>query len=594
MTNDPVIAGACLGWRPPTRLPVWKWASENVKIQNSERSSKYDPEQTPWVKGPMEAFGDIETRQIVCPWPTGAGKSTMAEACIPYVIAENPGPLMYLSQTDPDAKYWWETRGEPAAKSVSSVRDLWPVDRHKSRKLECIFPHMPVVLGGANISNTQEKSMRYLWGDECIFWGAGILRDFQARHHNRWNRKVVLVSQGGAGGNVEENGSCTGGDEFWQEWMRSDRGEFSWKCDCGEAQAYAFESLKYDTIEGEGGKIDDQATAETARMVCRSCSAEYRDNARTRRRLASSNMDNGSFGYIATNPNPMDFQRGFHVDGLAVWNVSWGENVMEFLQATRLAKSGVIDNLKKWHQKRRARFWTDDMTDSTITVTESGFSKADHADGELIEGETHRFATTDVGGDHYWTVIGAWRQGGTMRVIWEGYTLSDGDQELALRDQIVKYNVKPSMHFIDIGYEQDRVLDLCVKHGWTGVKGEGNKRFFLHRGPNGKPIEKLYSEIKKIRAKSGGIAKYMWLCSNQVKDILQRIIASGDQVEFPSDLSVAFRNHMKCERRIVEINKKSSEEISVWIRPGNRPNHQWDSMYYQVGAALAMRVFDEA
>lgn len=581
-----------MGWRPPTRLTPWEWAEHNVKIANSERSTRYDARQLPWVKAPMECWGDSVTRQMVCPWPTGAGKSTMAEGCVPYTVSEDPGPAMYLSQTDEDAKFWVETRLKPALKSVPSIVDLWPEDRHSSRKLEIIFPHMPFVSGGANQSNTQEKSMRVLWGDECIFWKPGVMRDFLARHHNRWNRKVMLVSQGGIAGIEDEDGDVSGGDEFWQEWMKSDRGEFSWKCDCGSSQPFSFDSIKYDTITRGSKGVDEQATSETARLVCGECQKEYPDEAQTRRRLSSSNMDNGSLGYVKTNPNGLKYIRGFHVDSLAIWWIPWAQEVLEFLEAKRQAKVGVIEKLRQWKQKRRAQFWSEDMADSEIVVSKSGFLKSDHEDGAEIEGEVFRSATIDAGGDHFWMSIVAWRQGGTCRILYEGYIPSDGDKEVELCAISDRYKVPRPRVFIDVGYEPDRIFDLCILYGWTGIRG-ADKRTFLHRTAKGKMIEKLYSTIKRHRAKSGGTALWLHIASNPVKDILARMMAAGDQIEIPDDVSKPFENHMKCERRHMEKNAKTGEEKSVWIRPGNKPNHLFDTMYYHVGVALAFRVFDD-
>jgi len=83
--------------------------------------------------------------------------------------------------------------------------------------------------------------------------------------------------------------------------MKTDRGEFSWKCDCGEAQPYDWKSLKFETITRDQGGVDEQATSETARMVCRECEKEYTDTTANRRKLSESNMDNGQGGYISTN-----------------------------------------------------------------------------------------------------------------------------------------------------------------------------------------------------------------------------------------------------------------------------------------------------
>jgi phage terminase large subunit GpA-like protein len=581
--NESVLDGLSAGLRPPSDLPPWQWAAKNVKISNSERSSKFDPDQTPWWKGPMSCASDSETRQITVLAPTGSGKSTMAEALIPYIVSEDPGPLLYASQTDSDAKFWAETRLKPAMKSCKQLAALWPEDRHASRKLEIIFPHMPISMGGANISNFQEKSVRWLYGDEVWAWAPGLIREFLARHHNRWNRKVYLVSQAGV----------IDGD-LHQEWKKTNQAEFSWRCECGDAQPFSFDCIKFDTITREDGSIDDQTSAETARMRCRGCAKEYPNNVQTRRMLSDSNMDNGGHGYISTNPIGLRDCRGFHVDSLAIWWISWSQEVLEFLEASRLAKQGVTDKLRQWKQKRRAQFWSDDMADSEILISRNGYTKMDHEDGQPIEGEVRRFATIDAGGDHYWAIISAWRQGGQCRILWEGYIPSDGGDEADLASIIARYNIPPPQTFIDIGYEQDRILDLCVKHGWTGIKGEGNKRFFTHNGQNKKTIEKLYSPIKRARAKSGGVARFIFLASNPIKDILARMMQAGDQIEIPADVSKPFENHMKCERRTVEKHPKTGEEKSVWIRPGSKANHLWDCLCYQVAAALAFRVFDES
>jgi phage terminase large subunit GpA-like protein len=579
--NKLVAESFSAAWRPSTSKQPWEWAANNVKISNSERGTFFDPDQTPWWKAPMECAGDSSTRQVVVIAPTGSGKSTMAEALIPYIVAENPGSILYASQTDEDAKFWAETRLKPAMKSCKDLKDLWPEDRHKSRKLEIIFPHLAMILGGANLSNFQEKSVRWLYGDEVWNWKAGLVREFMARHHNRWNRKVYLVSQGGY---VD--------GELDMEWQKSDMGVFSWRCECGEQQPFEFDGIKFEYVNNEKGEVDVEATAGTARICCRECDKEYADEVQTRRRLTSSNMDNGMMGYIPTNKVPHAHIRGFRIDSLAIWWIPWKDEVKEFIEATKQAKQGVTDKLRQWNQKRRAKFWGDDMTDSEMIVARSGYTKIEYENGEKIEDEVHRFATIDAGGDHYWMVIAAWRIGGTCRILWEGYIPSDGGDENQLKAICDRYKVTPALTFIDIGYEQDRILDLCVKHGWTGIKGEGNKRYFTHFNKAGKAIEKLYSRIKRARAKSGGIAKFMFLASNPVKDVLSRIIKSGDQVEFPDDTSKPFENHMRCERRVVEKNSKTGEEITRWLRPGNKANHLWDCMCYQVGAALAFRVFD--
>ncbi len=582
MTVNPFIRGACLGWRPPTQLKPWQWAEKHVRIQNSERASTFDPDQTPWLMAPLECAADSDTRQIVVIAPTGSGKSTLAEALIPYVVSEDPGNFLYASQTDPDAGFWAETRLLPTLKSCAPISGLWPEDRHKSRKLEIIFPHMALILGGANLSNFQEKSCRWLYGDEVWRWDAGLVREFLARHHNRWNRKVYLVSQGGD----EES-------ELFLEWQKTPQAEFSWRCEkCNSSQEYSFDSLRFDRVERENGTIDEQATAETSRMECAVCRAQYRDDVSTRRRLASSNVGNGALGYIARSETALTGHAGFHVDSLAVWWIPWADEVLGFLEAQRMLKAGVVDKYKQWWQKRRAKFWNDSQADSKVELSRGDFSKLDHENATPIENEAQRFLTVDVGGDHYWAMCMAWKQGGASRILFEGYVPAEGDAGGNIAKLAEKYGVKPNHVLIDIGFEQDRIFDMMAAHGWIGVKGEGVKRSFPHELRDGKKLERLYSKTQRARSKSGPIVPFVFLATNPVKDIAHRLLTGqGATMELPSDLSKTFENHCKAERREMMKSPKTGQEYSVWVTR-NRKNHLWDCLVYQVGAALIFRLFD--
>ena len=577
--NDPIITGACLGWRPPTTLTPWEWAAKSVRIQNSERSSHFDPEQTPWWKAPMECAANSDSRNIVVLAPTGSGKSTMAEALIPYVVSEDPGPMLYASQTDEDAKFWAESRLAPAMKSCGALAALWPEDRHKSRKLEIIFPHMPLILGGANLSNFQEKSVRWLYGDEVWTWKPGLVREFLARHHDRWNRKVFLVSQGGYVAS-----------EFHGEWDKTDQASFGWCCPkCKAEQAFGWDGIKFDRIEVDG-KLDEQATADTARMICGSCAAEFEDTTKSRRALCNSNMRNGSLGYIGTKQSIRGY-KGFHLDALAVWWIPWANEVLGFLEATRMAKSGAVEKLRQWRQKRRAQFWSEDMVDAAQSLNVAGYSRDEVTDAAKLPDEIQRFATIDAGGDHFWAVIRAWWEGGASKLLWEGYVPGRGGDETELAELLKRFAVEPNKTFIDIGFDEDRMLNLIVKHGWVGVKGDGTRDGWTWED-KGKKIEKPFSRIQRKAASKGGIARWVWIATNPLKDTLARLSGGlGAEWLVFSDVSNAYRKHFKAERREEFQVGREKESRQVWVTK-SRSNHLWDCEVYQVGAARMFRVFE--
>jgi hypothetical protein len=155
-----------------------------------------------------------------------------------------------------------------------------------------------------------------------------------------------------------------------------------------------------------------------------------------------------------------------------------------------------------------------------------------------------------------------------------------------------RYNVAPACVLIDIGFDQDRIFDLCALCGWTGVKGEGTKRSFSHKMRDGTMVERLYSTTQRARSKRGPIVSFVFLATNPIKDIVHRILlGEGAELEIPSDVSKAFEAHMQAERREMIKSPKTGQEQSVWVCK-NRNNHLFDCLTYQVGAALILRLFD--
>ena len=82
-----MIAAWASAWRPADTRTVAAWASENVVIPNSARASRFDPSASPWIAEPLEYFSDTSVREQVLILPTGAGKTTVFDVAIPYLIS---------------------------------------------------------------------------------------------------------------------------------------------------------------------------------------------------------------------------------------------------------------------------------------------------------------------------------------------------------------------------------------------------------------------------------------------------------------------------------------------------------------------------
>ena len=563
-----------LGFRPPSNLHPADWASKNVSLMGSERSSKFDASQTPWVRDVMACAADYETREVVWLAPTGCGKSTMSEALFAWHICEDPGNILYASQTDSDAKFWYESRLEPALKSVKDMKDLWPKDRNRSRSCEVIFPHMSLVVGGQNESNFNEKSMRILYMDEAWRLKDPKLMDmFLRRHHDRWNRKVYIVSQAG----WEE-------DALDVRWKKTDMADWQFRCPaCGELAKYERKLLKYEKIETEEGQLDLQKTADTTRLQCPNCQAEYKDTDRERRRLTNT-------GEYVSAQEGLRGHRGFRVHRLAIWWIPWSQFTLKWLEAKRKLDLGDVTSFRQILQADECIPWADDVMVDRKAIKLSREAIKTRDPKALLDGETHRFFTLDKGGDHFWGVIRAWVQGERSELLWAGYIpMSSSSDDHHIKELQSKYAVQDFDVFVDIGFDRLETVAMCSRNGWIGIEGQGDKKSF----PWGGGEEKPYSKLKIAEGSNGTRGQYVSLASDSIKDILWALM-NGDGMEWtiPRDVPKAYHKHMRSEiKEEAEVGRRK-ELKKTWVTK-SRQNHLWDAECYNVAVALFSGVFGD-
>ena len=566
------------------------WCAKYVPVANSERGGMFDPAQTRWMRKPMGCFKDYETRHMVCLFPTGAGKTTMFEALTCWIVSESPGSYMYSSQNDTDAEFWKESRLMKSMRGCKPLDHLWPVNlRAAVRKDAIVWPHCFQLFGGANISNFQEKSITYGLGDEAWNWKPhGMVREWLGRHHNRENRKFILVSQAGEITTEEGIGQTS---ELHLEHDKCRKWDFAWSCpSCGTVHPFVFDQLKWDEIKRENGTPDDQATADTTRRICPNadCKAEFPDTVANRRLLHDSYAEND--GYLMTDDNGLRGYEGFHLDAGGIWWIPWAEDVLQKIVADRQMAIGDHTQLKQWWQKRRAIGWNDSQGTKTITMRHSGYTRADYEEARLIDGETFRFCAIDAGGDHFWMAIRAFSEGGSSRLLYFAYvpTATDCDK---IREQ---YGVKPELTFLDVGFEQERMAGIIADYGWQGVKGDGNRKsgweWEIKAGPKkGQKETRLYSKPWHAKARDGRRAKCWHLCTTQLQYILQRLI-DGQGAEWLAydDAPPTYAKHLNGERLIAKKDARG-RDVEEWTRTG--ANHGRDCENYLLAAALMFRAF---
>ena len=570
---NPVYEAFSEVMQPGSDLSIGDWFNTYVKVVDSPHGANYDINQTPWFKEIAAAVADNSNDEIVIVAPVGSGKTAFFEALIHWIIAEEPGGTLVAMQTEQDAKDLWETRLSKALKLCSPINNLWPRDKNAIRKGTVVFPHMALVMGGANMSHLQSWSMRWVIGDEVWLWKSGMMDEARGRTHDRWNARLIFVSQGG-----EE------GTDWHKAFLESDQGFYSWQCEeCDKFNKWSQGHIKYDKIKDEDDEYDWEAIKKSVYMQCPHCETKYQDDPTVRRRLSNASQ------YISANDKALKGKRGFTYTDNAVWWKPWSKLVIRWIEANDELKRGYIAPIKKLKQKRLAEFWKDDFGDAKIKLIAADYNKADYLNNEIWEGEICRVMTVDVQRDHYWTVIRTWKPDGSSRLLYEEKVATDE----GLKDIQQRFKVKDNHLFIDGQFDTGRVYDYCVKYGWTTLNGHGSDGFIHERnGQGGRTVKvkKFYSKYKYAQAPSGGRAIYIYWSNEKVKDTLMILRAGqGMAWEIPQDVSENYKHQIDSEVKREVINKANGAVSKRYVKI-KKDNHLLDCEAMQVAVAMMIGV----
>ena len=566
--------------RIPDNRTVEQWiVDQRIRPPGSARGTQMDLSLTPWLREPCEAVADNHNREVVIVAPTGAGKTTVLDASLLRATREDPGSILLAMQTDEDADAYYDERLEPMLQSLDGIGEMIrALPRGKRRKGELVLPHMTCFVVGAKMSAFQRKSVRYVFLDEVWQIKHGLVAEARGRHHDRWNARVVLTSQGGWQHVDTDNGRVK--TELYEAWERTDRREWMFVCpECGTAQPWKWSGLKWADEKRADGSIDDTAITQSTHYQCAKCETKFHDDIAARRMLANSGR------YEAQNPQPLTVPGkhvGFHCNALTLYYVAWSTLVLEWKKASELTAAGDKSALRVMIQKRLAEFWVDEEDEPGVVLGGAGYRFADYANGEAWEGEVHRFLTIDRQRDHRWAACRAWKSDGSSRLLWFGKILTtEGCRELQQRMKVADWAT-----FEDAQYETGEVYDECARYGWTALHGSGDSGF-THNPPGKKPVRKIYSTLKQAQAPGGGRARYVFFANEGGKDILAKHRGGHSATwEIPDDAGVDDHTHINSEIKKDVVQKVTKQIIRRWCRIGSRPNHGWDCEVMQIVAAL--------
>jgi phage terminase large subunit GpA-like protein len=556
--------GLLAGAKPPDRLPLSELATRNVYLSGSQYGAKYDLSVIPAHAFILDEFKNPHVKEIANVAVTGFGKTTIFEVCASYAVAQDPGDMLILGQNDRLIQDWMESRMLKVLRRSPWTKDFIPSgrERHDAKKTQIIFPHMAMFTGGANEANTQEKSMRYVFGDEIWKWKHGMIGESLRRHHNRLNRKMLLQSQGGDEGTE------------WHEFCRNGKWhDGHHQCpECKEWHPVKMDMLRFEKIRDVNDEYDWPRINETIRLVCPGCQAEFADTDQNRRQWSKVKPVWNGNKHL---PGRVTFSWTF----LSVWTKSWAEIVALWILANDRKKQGDLEPLRAFINKELGQFWSAPVDTPALDLSGDAYTKTQHHEGEPWEGETDRDMTIDVQKGHFWARIRAWKRNGEgSRLLWEGRV--DTWQTLFYLQE--KFGIENPDVYIDGNYEIDEIVRQIYKHcgsdpagHWKILRGEDSNGYRYNVGNPKKPrmVTKIYSKYQHGSTSCGLRFRRIHYSNLRAKDALSGIMRiGGGNFGVPVDASKEYKAHMQSEiKREYAPGKWRWEKVKPHFQ-----NHLWD------------------
>lgn len=545
-------------WEPRPRPTALEWAERNVVLDArfSPRPGRYEAAYTPYIGKLHEWFSDPTIRQITLAKGAQLAGTTWLANCMMWVIAEDPGPLLYVTSTEGNAKDWSERELIPRLKSCAALKPYLPVNDDHFRNLTMHFTTCSLRLVGSNSeANLASRPTRYLFCDEVDKWPDQHEREAPAielakarTNFYRSISKIVLASTP-----TVETGA------IWKEYLLGSQHKYHVPCpDCGHPQDLVFERIKWPEHHKDLlGAWDLDAVASDAWYECDTCASPWPQ------------LHQHEFvrrgDWRQTNPKAPADHISAHISALYSPQMSWGELAKIFLQ-----KKGTSGGLHDFYNN----FLGLPFSTPAAEVEEVHLAphRADYTFGE-IPAACGRPAAIILGADHQQAftnyVVRAFAATGESWLL--DYGKFAAPEDLVAWASSVRYGpYRISAGLIDSGYATERIYRTCLESARAGfrllpAKGSG-ERFVT------KPVRLTEMAIGG-RAFKNSLVIYS---DNDFKRLLYLDILRDQKQPwwFPSSAGSDYTAELLRERMVTVENSRGYEE-TIWKRFG--ANHHADA-----------------
>jgi phage terminase large subunit GpA-like protein len=331
---DRVIYEAMVRFEPPPRLKVSDWADAHrvLSPESSASPGMWRTSTTPYLREIMDAFGDSHTEVIAFMKSAQVGATEALINAMLYVMANDPGPSMYIMPTLEMAGAISKDRVQPAIRDCDVLRDQVGAAKMKGSEntiLRKSIAGAVTTFGGANSpAGLASRPVRVIFADEVDRFpaSAGAEGDPLAlaiKRTTAFRRRKILIAS---------TPTVKGASRIEDWWEISDKRLYHTPCPrCSEFFVAEWEHVRWD--DGDVSSV---------RLECPACGDRIEDSERAKM------IGAGEWRATA----PFSGVRGYRVwEIVAPWR-RLTEIVNSFLVAKRSTES-----LRVWVNTCRGELW---------------------------------------------------------------------------------------------------------------------------------------------------------------------------------------------------------------------------------------------
>lgn len=555
----------------PDRRPIYEWAHDNIILPNMyAQSGRFSVHPSRYMIDPFNALMDPLIREVDICKAIQTGGTITSEIAIIWWMVNDPGPIMWTFQSDPDAKEHCKSRWNPLLKRIKALQAILPQDRYAVTTTEIYFGPFFLLVNGANLNSLQSKSVRYKINDEVWLWKQGLLAEAKGRVSAFEAAEISKFV------NISQAGHAKTDWEF--QYKQSSQEDWGFKCTCGEPVALI---RQHGEKENRAGLVwnfaakDDsdmwnvQECAESARYVCPNCAKDWLDTDQTRSYWNANGL------YIPK--KEIRQHRGFTWNALV--NRKMAQLVEEYTAADNAKQRGQIVPMEECLQKRFTEFTSEETFSDVIEIRSTGYKMHDYFNGDLkMEGETRRFMGVDRQINRYYVTVRAFRSDGSSRLLW-GTQTQTKEQLLEIQKRMGLGNYECGL---DCSYETEDGYKFCAENKWIALEGSESTQTWAHPDKT----KRFYSQLQRHKTSKGLCARYLF-GGEKIKDILGRWREMPEYWETPDDPPVTYVDAISMSESKKEIlNKKTGRAQWKWVTISKSKNHYWDCEVMTIAVAM--------